>query len=175
MVLERIDDEYGLEIPQMYIVNISLPAEVEKALDTRASMDMVGDMARYQAFQMGRALPELAASDGGGSMAGAGMGVGMGMAVAAGVPSMVGRGAGPMAASQPTVQAPPPPPSWHIAENGAANGPFTAPQIVEAISSGRVTRETLVWMAGMADWVAAGQVPQLASLFPAAPPPVPGQ
>jgi membrane protease subunit (stomatin/prohibitin family) len=171
-VCARIDDEYGLEIPAMFIVNISLPAEVEKALDTRTSMEMVGDMARYQAFQMGRALPELAASEGGGSMAGAGMGVGMGMAVAAGVPSMVGRGAGPMA--PPEAEMPPPPPSWHIAENGAAAGPFSAPQLVEAISGGRITRETLVWMSGMPEWVAAEQVPQLAGLFTATPPPLPG-
>ena len=44
-VVERVDDEYGLDIPQLYIVNISLPAEVEKALDTRTSMNVVGDMA----------------------------------------------------------------------------------------------------------------------------------
>ena len=99
------------------------------------------------------------------------LGVGMGMAVAAGVPSMVGRGAGPMAA--PAAEMPPPPPSWHIAEDGAAAGPFSAPQLVEAISSGRIAPETLVWMAGMPEWVAASQVPQLAGLFGATPPPLP--
>ena len=157
----------------MFIVNISLPAEVEKALDTRTSMDMVGDMARYQAFQMGRALPELAASDGGGSMAGAGMGVGMGMAVAAGVPSMVGRGTGPMAEVTPSLQPPPPPPSWHIVENGMTAGPFSAPQLVEAVASGRIVPETLVWVAGMPDWVPALEASQLAGLFSVEPPPVP--
>ena len=172
-VCARIDEEYGLEIPQMFIVNISLPAEVEKALDTRTSMDMVGDMARYQAFQMGRALPELAASDGGGSMAGAGMGVGMGMAVAAGVPSMVGRGTGPMAEVTPSLQPPPPPPSWHIVENGMTAGPFSAPQLVEAVASGRIVPETLVWVAGMPDWVPALEASQLAGLFSVEPPPVP--
>jgi len=45
----RIDDEYGLEIPQLHIVNISLPAEVEKALDARTGMGVIGDMARFQA------------------------------------------------------------------------------------------------------------------------------
>ena len=170
MVTSRIDDEYGLELPSMYIVNISLPAEVEKALDTRSSMEMVGDMARFQAFQLGQALPTLAANEGAGGMAGAGMGVGLGMAVASGVPSMVGGGQGPMS---PTPQAPPPPPSWHIAENGSSVGPFTAPQMVELISSGRVRPDTLAWVAGMPEWLPAGQVPQLAGVFPPSPPPLP--
>ncbi|MBV08141.1 MAG: antifreeze protein, partial [Rubinisphaera sp.] len=43
-VAERIDDEYGLDIPQLFIVNISLPEEVEKAIDTRSSMSVIGDM-----------------------------------------------------------------------------------------------------------------------------------
>ena len=33
IVCEKIDDEYGLELPQLMIVNISLPEAVEKALD----------------------------------------------------------------------------------------------------------------------------------------------
>jgi len=172
MVLQRVDDEYGLDIPQMFIVNISLPAEVEKALDTRSSMEMVGDMARFQAFQLGNALPTLAANEGAGGMAGAGMGVGLGMAVASGVPSMVGRGSGPLG---PAAAPMPPPPSWHIAENGQTVGPFAAPQLVEMVSTGRVLPQTLVWVAGMADWAAASQVPQLAGLFGPTPPPIPNR
>src|SRR5688500_17359766 len=38
LVCERIDDEYGLEVLQLVIVNFSLPEAVEKALDTRTSM-----------------------------------------------------------------------------------------------------------------------------------------
>ncbi|MDJ0852746.1 MAG: SPFH domain-containing protein, partial [Myxococcota bacterium] len=55
--VQRIDDEYGLQIPQLYIVNISVPAEVEQALDTRTSMTAIGDMAAYQAYQLGQAMP----------------------------------------------------------------------------------------------------------------------
>jgi len=175
MVIQRVDDEYGLDIPAMVIVNISLPAEVEKALDTRTSMDMVGDMARYQAFQLGNAMPTLAANEGAGGMAGAGMGVGLGMAVASGVPSMVGGGSGPMSSTPaPPLPQAPPPPSWHFAESGASVGPLAAPQMVEMVSAGRIQPQTLVWMAGMAEWMPASQVPQLAGLFGQAPPPIPG-
>ena len=46
LVNERIDDEYGLEVPALYILNVSLPEAVEKALDTRRSMVVIGDMNR---------------------------------------------------------------------------------------------------------------------------------
>src|SRR5678815_2509230 len=38
-VLAKIDDEYGLDIPQLYIVNVSVPDQVEQALDARSSME----------------------------------------------------------------------------------------------------------------------------------------
>ncbi|MEE8581987.1 MAG: SPFH domain-containing protein [Myxococcota bacterium] len=161
LVMERVDDEYGLEIPQLYIVNISLPAEVEQALDTRTSMSMIGDMAQYQAYQLGQAMPVAAANPAGG-LAGAGVGLGMGMAMAG--PMLQGGGGAP----------PPPPMSWHVAENGQTTGPFTPALLAEAVAAGRLRADSLVWSAGMAGWVPAGQVPALASLFPAVPPPPPG-
>ncbi|MEM6734166.1 MAG: SPFH domain-containing protein, partial [Myxococcota bacterium] len=74
-VVERIDDEYGLDVPLLNIVNISLPPEVEKALDTRSSMGVIGDMNKYQQYQMGTAM--LAAAEnpaGGGASDGMGLG-----------------------------------------------------------------------------------------------------
>jgi membrane protease subunit (stomatin/prohibitin family) len=56
LVQEKIDDEYGLELSQLVIVNISLPEAVEKALDTRTSMGVVGDLNRFQQYQLGQAL-----------------------------------------------------------------------------------------------------------------------
>src|SRR5215470_4536692 len=55
-VVKRVDDEYGLDVPQLFIVNISLPEEVEKALDTRTSMGVIGDLGKFQQFQMGKAM-----------------------------------------------------------------------------------------------------------------------
>ncbi len=167
LVIERVDDEYGLEIPQLYIVNISVPAEVEQALDTRSSMGVIGDMAAFQSYQLGQAMP-VAAGNPAGGLAGAGLGLGMGMAMA-----------GPMfsggAPGQPGPQGPPPPlpASWHIAENGQSVGPFTPPQLSQAVSAGRVRPDTLVWTQGMAGWTSANQVPQLLGLFGTSPPPLP--
>jgi membrane protease subunit (stomatin/prohibitin family) len=166
-VLERVDDEYGLDIPQLYIVNISVPAEVEQALDTRSSMSVIGDMAAFQSYQLGQAMPVAAANPAGG-LAGAGVGLGMGMAMAG--PMMRSGGTAPAPQTPPP---PPAPPAWHLAENGQSSGPFTMEQIAQGIASGRIRPDTLVWTAGMAAWTAAGQAPQLAGLFQAAPPPPP--
>ena len=78
MVVERVDDEYGLDVPQLFIVNISLPEEVEKAIDTRSSMGVIGNMNTFQQFQMGKAMVAAAENPGGGA-ASEGMGMGMGL------------------------------------------------------------------------------------------------
>jgi hypothetical protein len=68
--------------------------------------------------------------------------------------------------------APPPPPiDWHMVEAGRALGPLRREELAEAARAGRLQRETLVWSAGMPDWLPAGDVKALAELF--APPPVP--
>ena len=170
-VVERVDDEYGLDLPQLFIVNISLPEEVEKALDTRSQMSLIGDMGRFQQYQMGQAMTAAAENPSGGGAA-EGMGLGMGFAMANQMMHGAGRATGPAAASP----APPPPPSgaaWHIATGGQIQGPFTEAQIVEGITRGQITAATLVWTAGMPTWTQAGQVPQLAARFAAASPPPP--
>ena len=166
--VERVDDEYGLDIPQLFIVNISLPEEVEKALDTRSSMGVIGDMSRFQQFQMGKAMTAAAENPAGGG-ASEGMGLGMGFAMA----NQMFRGAGQAGTGMP---APPPPPgavAWHIAVGGETQGPFTAQQLSQGIAAGQVTADSMVWSAGMPAWTTAGQVPALASQFAATPPPPP--
>lgn len=165
-VCERIDDEYGLECPQLFVVNISLPEAVEKALDTRTSMGVIGNMEKYQQYQMGQAMT-LAAENPAGGGAADGMGLGMGLAMATRMmPGMGGLGAA----------APPPPPAavaWHVAVDGKTNGPYTTEQIAAGITSGEVRADTMVWTAGIQSWTPASQVPQLTGYFAAATPPPP--
>jgi hypothetical protein len=174
LVVDRVDDEYGLEIPQLYIVNISVPAEVEQALDVRTSMNAIGDMTAFQNYQLGQSMPVAAANPAGG-IAGAGVGVGMGLAIAQTMGQPPVGGVQPPT-GPPLPQAPPPPPPpvhWHIAQNGQTLGPFSAEQLAQGVASGQVRGETLVWSAGMASWTAANQVPQLLAMFQPAPPPPP--
>ena len=72
--------ELGLTLTSFVIENISLPEDVEKAMDRRTSMGVLGDMNRYTQYQAAEALRE-AANNPSGGMAGAGIGMGAGMAM----------------------------------------------------------------------------------------------
>jgi membrane protease subunit (stomatin/prohibitin family) len=161
-VNQRIDDEYGLEVSQLAIVNVSLPPEVEKAIDARSSMGVIGDLQRYQQFQMANAMTAAAQNPGGG--AASGMGIGLGFAMA----NQMSQGFGAGAPPPPLPQA-----AFHVAVNGQTQGPFALSQLAAAIQQGQLVAATLVWTQGMSGWLAASQVPQLAALFAAPPPPPP--
>lgn len=73
-------------------------------------------------------------------------------------------------------QVPPPLPKssgYNVAVNGANTGPYDVTVLSQMAAKGEFTRESLVWKAGMANWMAAGSVPELAALFAMTPPPVP--
>jgi membrane protease subunit (stomatin/prohibitin family) len=73
----------GLALDTFVVENLSLPDELQKILDQKISMTMVGDMGRYTQFQVAQSMPIAAANEGGGGAGlGAGLGVGMGMAQA---------------------------------------------------------------------------------------------
>jgi len=67
---------YGLEVTKFYVENVSLPPEVEAAMDKRASMGALGDAQRYMQFQAADALRDAAQNEGGGAGLGAGLGAG---------------------------------------------------------------------------------------------------
>lgn len=172
-VCEQIDDEYGLDVPTLLIANISFPEAVEKAMDQRASMGALGDLNKFQQFQMGNAM--LAAAENTAS-GGAGSGMGMGLGAAMGMQMMGGGMMGQQPPQQQYQQAPPPPPPaqmWHVAVNGQTQGPFTTEQMQQGAASGQLTPQTTVWTQGMAAWLPASQVPALAGMFAPAPPPPP--
>ncbi len=72
----------GLALSAFVVENISLPEEVEKAMDRRTSMGVLGDLNRYTQYQAAEAMRDAANNPSGGGMAG--MGVGMGAAAAMG-------------------------------------------------------------------------------------------
>src|SRR6266853_3045292 len=67
----------GLELTKFVVENISLPQEVEAAMDKRTSMGVIGDVGRYAQFQAADAMRDAAQNPGGGGAAtGAGLGAG---------------------------------------------------------------------------------------------------
>ncbi|CAN5356558.1 SPFH domain-containing protein [soil metagenome] len=174
-VQEKVDDEFGLAIPDI-TMNISLPDEITQAMTRGVARGVeeggyarnIGDIDRFAQVRQADAMLAAASQEGG--TAGAGMGLGLGMA-------MGGQMAGQFGGQQAPAQAAPPPlpaaASFHVDMGGQQAGPYTPAQLQQAASAGQITGQTLVWSAGMAAWTAAEQVPSLAPLF-AAPPPLPG-
>lgn len=80
MLRTKLDQEFksfGLELTKLFIENISLPPEVEAAMDKRTSMGVIGDVGRYAQFQAADAMRDAAQNTGGGGAAtGAGLGAG---------------------------------------------------------------------------------------------------
>jgi membrane protease subunit (stomatin/prohibitin family) len=74
-------NDYGFKLVSFTIENISLPEEVEKAMDKRTSMGVVGDLNNFTKYQTAEAIREAANNEGGG-LAGAGAGMGAGAAMA---------------------------------------------------------------------------------------------
>lgn len=76
--------ELGLQLDSFTVENLSLPDELQKRLDERISMNIIGDMRGYTQFQAAQSIPIAAANEGGmaGLAAGLGAGVGLGGVVA---------------------------------------------------------------------------------------------
>jgi membrane protease subunit (stomatin/prohibitin family) len=74
----------GLRLDVVTVQNVSLPEDLQKVLDQKIGMGMVGnDMGRFMQYQTGQAIPEMAkgAAQGGGGIAGDAMGLGAGVAL----------------------------------------------------------------------------------------------
>jgi membrane protease subunit (stomatin/prohibitin family) len=164
--------EMGISIPRFVIENISLPPEVEAALDKRTQMGVLGNLDQYTKFQTAEAIGDAANNPGG---AGEGMGLGMGMAMGQQMANSLNN---QQQAQQPAGAMPPPLPTaaqWHVAIRGDQVGPLGVEQLQARIAAGDITATSLVWQQGMAAWAPAGETPGVRELLAAAPPPLPPQ
>lgn len=69
--------EYGLTLDSLVVQNVSLPEELQKILDQKIGMNMIGDMGRFTQYQVANAIPEAAKNESG--LAGMGVGLGAGV------------------------------------------------------------------------------------------------
>ncbi|HXS96841.1 MAG TPA: SPFH domain-containing protein [Candidatus Limnocylindrales bacterium] len=113
--LRPVFADLGLFLDSFTVESISLPEELQKMLDQRIGMNMLGDMNRYTQFQVAQSMPIAAANEGGGAGLGAGLGAGMAMAQQM------------MNAMQPTSPQQPPPPPQAPAQQGPPPGEPPAP------------------------------------------------
>jgi membrane protease subunit (stomatin/prohibitin family) len=104
----------GLALETLMVENLSLPEELQKMLDERIGMNMIGNMAQYTQFKTAQSIPIAAANEGAGGFAGIGAGLSVGMGMGQ---QMAGAFAQSM---QPQPQ--PPPPATPAAAAGAVAG-----------------------------------------------------
>ncbi len=75
-------EKIGLKLEGMTVQNVSLPEELQKILDQKIGMGMVGnDMAKFMQYQTAQAIPKFAEGGGGSGIAGDAMGLGAGVAL----------------------------------------------------------------------------------------------
>ncbi|MEP6733974.1 MAG: SPFH domain-containing protein [Chryseolinea sp.] len=164
--------EYGLTVTKFLVENISLPTEVEQALDKRSSMGILGNLNQYAQFQAANAMEAAAKNPGGGASDGIGMGMGFAMAQQMGQMFSQQNQANQQGGSPPipggNIQ-------FYIAVNGAQQGPYTPQTLQQMIQQGSVNRDSLVWRQGIASWIKASDAPEISGFFGAVPPPLPPQ
>jgi hypothetical protein len=161
--------EYGLSLTQLLVENISLPDEVEAALDKRTSMGVINDLNTFTQYQTADAIGAAARNPAGGGMS-AGLGMGMGMAIA----DKLGRSfSAPPNSKARTPPLPAESVSYFLVIENKRAGPYDAHELHDQAANGALTKQTLVWREGMRKWRKANELPELASIWSWLPPPLP--
>ena len=108
--LKPMFGELGLTLDSFVVENLSLPEELQKMLDTRVGMNIIGDMNRFTQYQVANSLPIAAGNEGQGGVAGIGVGLGAGLTMAQQMMNALkpGEGGAALAGAAPTGPGPAP-------------------------------------------------------------------
>jgi membrane protease subunit (stomatin/prohibitin family) len=91
----------GLKLEMVTMQNVSLPEELQKILDQKIGMGMVGDMGKFMQYQTAQSIPAFAASasgdGGGGGVVGSAIGLGAGVALGQTMANQLSQGLNPAA------------------------------------------------------------------------------
>ena len=79
LINPQVTSKYGIEISSFIVENVSLPPEVEAAIDKRSSMAAVGNLNDYVKFQMAESMTKGGGEAG--AMAGTAAGLGAGLSM----------------------------------------------------------------------------------------------
>ncbi len=164
--------EYGLDCGQVFVESISLPENVQKMLDEKTNINILGnDINKYTQMQAAKGLAE---GGGGNAMVDSGMGMAMGMEMGR---QMVEGMRQNDQASRPAAQhahddVPPPPPAssyeppalekiYYLMLLGQRVGPMTISEVYHRLDLGEADGHTLIWRKGMGEWDTIENVPDI--------------
>ena len=102
--MKPVFERYGLSLDSFVVQNVSLPEELQKMLDKRISVNMMGGMHAYTQLQTADAIPLAAQNEGG--MAGMGAGLGAGMTIGQGMAQSMTQAMQPVQSGAAAVPAP---------------------------------------------------------------------
>jgi excisionase family DNA binding protein len=102
LINPQVRSKYGIEFPSFIVENVSVPQEVEQAVDRRTSMSVVGSLNDYVKFQMAESMT----SAGSGGAAGAAAQLGAGLAMGQQIAQALGAGASAPPAGLPELLTP---------------------------------------------------------------------
>jgi len=173
-VIEPEFEQYGIEVTKFLIENVSMPDEIKKEIFELSRLNVI-DLNRLAQIKASKAMEKAAENQSG--TAGAGMGMGMGFAMA----NQMGQSftAGQQKPDQNQQAVPPTPPpippalTFHVVINGQQAGPYDMNSLKQLAEQNQFGKEILVWREGMANWTAAGQLPELSIIFRSVPPTIP--
>ncbi len=175
----KFSEMYGITLTDFTISNISLPEAVEKAMDERSKMGVLGNLNAYTQLKSAEAIGTAAANPG---LAGAGIGMGLGVGMGAqmGHQMAAGQQAGQFNPHQgmtgPPAPAPPPPPPaggtpYHYSGAGGQQQ-LPLDQVVAKIQADPNGTHN-VWQPGWAGWKTWKECAEIVAKMPPAPPPAP--
>lgn len=171
-------EKYGLELVDFSIVSINFPEDDPSFVKLKAAKDLAARLkiAGRDVYQMERSFDILETAAGNEGTMGQMVGMGAGLGVGMGVGSSMSNMASQMLNTNPV--APPPLPQetqYHIYLNGQQLSGMTLQNITLFIRNGMMNSSTLVWKAGLPQWVNASQIPEIAAVFNQQAPPLPPQ
>ena len=165
---------FGLEIINFHIMSINVPLDdpsiikLKEAKDLAAKIKITGK----ELYQMDRSFNVLdKAAQNAGGVVGNLMGAGLGLGLGVGVSNQINN----VSENLITQNTPPSPPltSYYILINNQQNGPFSFDQLKQLIADVKVNKQTMIWKAGMTNWVLISEISEISNLFNQTPPPPP--
>lgn len=165
-------EQYGIEVTKFLIENVSMPEEIKKEVFELSRLNAI-DLNKLTQMKAAKAMEKAAENQSGTAGAGMGMGMGFAMANQMGQTFAGGQQTQNQQATPPTPPPVPPVLTFHMVVDGKQTGPYDLNALKEMVRKNQFTKTTLVWREGMANWIAAGQVSELNSVFGSVPPPIP--
>lgn len=158
-------NDYGITLTKFLVENVSMPEELKKEIFEYSRLDKI-NIQKLAQMKTAKAIEQAAENEGG--VAGLGVGMGAGL----GIGNMMTNAFNQPQTSTTNI-APPPLTQFFVAVNGQQSGPFGTDQLQGLVQNGTITRDTLVWKTGMAEWAKASTVAEFVTIFNTVPPPPP--